>query len=278
MESPLRIERWQSTLSAASICANEPAHMRTIQIPPATVNILPDSKTLARAGVDMVVKAAREAISTSGRFTIALSGGSTPKAVFELLASDHAAGRCSVNWEKVHVFFGDERCVPSDHPDSNYRMASEALLSKVPIPQSQVYRVQTELGETAAAERCVADLRVGCQPAAGAVPRLDLVMLGMGSDGHTVSLFPETTALSEESAWVVANWVPKLSTHRITFTYPLINAAKEVLFIAGGAEKATMLRNVLRGDPTGQSHPSQKVKPVNGKLTWMVDEAAATSL
>lgn len=252
--------------------------MRTIRIPPATVCILPDSKALARAGAETIVKAAHEAIATDGRFSIALSGGSTPKAIFEFLASDHAAGGCPVNWEKVHVFFGDERCVPADHAESNYRMAFDALLSKVPIPPSQVYRIQTGLGETAAAERCMADLRAVCWSPAGTVPHLDLVMLGMGNDGHTASLFPETSALNEECAWVVANWVPKLSTHRITFTYPLINAAKEVLFIAGGAEKATMLRNVLRGDPTGQSYPSQKVKPVNGKLTWMVDEAAAASL
>lgn len=252
--------------------------MRTIQIPPATVCILPDSKALARAGADAIARAAREAMAAHGSFSIALSGGSTPKAIFELLARDHAAGGCPVEWEKAHAFFGDERCVPQDHPDSNYRMASEALLSKVPIPPPQVYRVQTELGETTAAERCIADLRKVCQPASGAVPRLDLIMLGMGNDGHTASLFPETTALNEQNAWVVANWVPKLSAHRITFAYPLINAAKEVLFIAGGAEKASMLRNVLRGDPSGQTYPSQNIKPANGKLVWLVDEAAAALL
>jgi 6-phosphogluconolactonase len=252
--------------------------MRTIQIPPATVCILPDSKALARASADAIVQAAQGAISKHDRFSIALSGGSTPKVIFEVIARDQSAGKCPVEWGKVHVFFGDERCVPADHEDSNFRMASEALLSKIPIPPSQVYRIRTELGEIAAAERCIADVRIACQPASGAVPCLDLVMLGMGNDGHTASLFPETSALEEQNAWVVANWVPKLSANRITFTYPLINAAKEVLFIAGGAEKAKMLRDVLRGDPTGQSYPSQRVKPIDGELTWLVDEAAAALL
>lgn len=252
--------------------------MRTIQIPPATVRILPDTKALARAGADAITLAARQAIAARGVFTIALSGGSTPKAVFELLAHDHTAGNCGVKWEQVHLFFGDERCVPKDHPDSNYRMASETLLSKVPIPASQVCRIQTELGEAAAARRCAEDLRAACQPGAGELPHLDLILLGMGSDGHTASLFPDTAALDEQNAWVVANWVPMLSTHRITFTYPLINAAREVMFIAGGADKTTMLRNVLRGDPSGRTYPSQKVRPTAGTLTWLVDEPAAMLL
>jgi 6-phosphogluconolactonase len=252
--------------------------MRTIRIPPATIQVVPDSKVLARAAADAVNRAARAAIAARGRFLIALSGGSTPRAIFQLLAAEQEARTSPIDWSRVHVFFGDERCVPSDHPDSNYRMAREALLSKVPIPEDQIHRVQTELGPELAAERYAAEVISAAEPEPGTVPSFDLILLGMGTDGHTASLFPETTALEERQSWVVANWVVKLGAHRVTFTYPLINAAKEVLFIAAGEEKALVLRHVLRGDPSGQRYPSQHVRPQNGVLTWLVDESAAQLL
>jgi 6-phosphogluconolactonase len=252
--------------------------MRTITLQPTEIYVLQNGSALSRAAADEILRVAREAIAVRGRFTIALSGGSTPKAIFALLAADHAAGANTIAWDKVQVFFGDERPVPPDHPDSNYRMASEALLSKVPLPLANIHRVHGELDAVTAAARYEAEVHSVFGTRAGEIPRFDLILLGMGADGHTASLFPGTTALTEERAIVTATWVEKLKTHRITFTYPLINHAAEILFITGGADKATMLRNILRGDPTGQTYPSQDVRPVNGRLFWFTDEAAAALL
>jgi len=230
---------------------------------------------LARAAAVEFLRAARHAIAATGRFTVALSGGSTPKAVFTLLAQDHVTGANSLRWDKVQIFFGDERHVPPDHADSNYRMANESLLSKVPIPVENIHRIEGELNAADAAARYEARLRSVFGISARAVPRFDLVMLGMGPDGHTASLFPGSSALAEKNALVCAAWAEKFQAHRITLTFPAINAAAEVLFIAGGADKTTMLRNILHGDPSGQTYPAQTVHPANGRLTWLVDEAAA---
>jgi 6-phosphogluconolactonase len=252
--------------------------MRVISLPHAEVRVLPDSAALSRAAADEFLRAARAAIEKRARFTVALSGGSTPKAIFGLLAADEAEGRNKLAWDKVQVFFGDERHVPPDHPDSNYRMASEALLSKVPIPTANVHRVRAELDAALAAAEYESELRSVFGSRAGEIPRFDLIMLGMGPDGHTASLFPGSAALKEQTALVCANWVEKFNSHRITFTYPLLNAADEVMFVAGGADKAEMLRNVLRGDPSGRTYPAQGVRPVAGRLLWLVDEAAAGKL
>lgn len=252
--------------------------MRTISNDRATVHILPDSLALAQAAANTIKRAARIAIEERQKFTLALSGGSTPKAIFQLLAQEHAADVERIEWDKVHVFFGDERCVPADHPESNFRMAHEILLSKVPAPSANIHRIHTELGPVAAAQAYEKTLNSVCRPDRGQLPSLDLVMLGMGTDGHTASLFPETGALDERQSSVVANWVPKLNTHRVTFTYPLINSAKEILFISGGAEKAGMLRNVLRGHSGTTRYPSEEIRPTGGKLVWMIDEPASTLL
>lgn len=252
--------------------------MRTISLPHAEVRVLPDIAALSRAAADEFLRAARAAIETRARFTVALSGGSTPKAIFGLLAVDEAGGRNKLPWDKAQVFFGDERHVPPDHPDSNYRMASEALLSKVPIPPANVHRVRAELDVARAAAEYENELRSVFGSRAGEIPRFDVIMLGMGPDGHTASLFPGSAALQERAALVSANWVENFNSHRITFTYPLLNAAAEVLFVAGGADKADMLRNVLRGDPSGRSYPAQDVRPISGRLLWLVDEAAARAL
>jgi 6-phosphogluconolactonase len=252
--------------------------MRIISLPHAEVRVLPDTAALARAATDEFTRSARTAVAAQGQFTVALAGGSTPKAIFALIAADELRELNKLSWDKVHVFFGDERHVPPDHSDSNYRMANAALLAKVPIPPGNIHRVQTELDAAFAAANYEAELRRVFALRPGDVPRFDLVMLGMGPDGHTASLFPGTAALEERRALVVSNWVEKLKSHRITLTYPVLNAAAEVMFVAGGADKAEMLRNVLRGDPSGQSYPAQLVKPQGGQLIWLVDEAAAARL
>jgi 6-phosphogluconolactonase len=251
---------------------------RIIRLPNAEVRVLPDATTLARAAADAFLHVARESIAASGRFTVALSGGSTPKAIFKLLAHDHATGANLLPWDQVQIFFGDERHVPPDHPDSNHRMANETLLSQVPIPAGNIHRIEGELDAADAAARYEARLRLIFQIPEKDTPRFDLVLLGMGSDGHTASLFAGSAGLGEMSSLVCANWVEKFQGHRITFTFPLINAAAAVLFIAGGADKTTMLRNILHGDPAGQTYPAQAVRPVNGRLTWLIDEAAAGQL
>ena len=251
---------------------------RIIKLSNAEVRVLPDATTLARAAADAFLHAARESIAATSRFTVALSGGSTPKAIFKLLAHDHATGANLLPWGKVQIFFGDERHVPPDHPDSNYRMANETLLSKVPIPAENIHRIEGELHAAEAAVRYDARLRSVFAIPGNPTPRFDLVMLGMGSDGHTASLFAGSAGLGEKSSLVCANWIEKFQSHRITFTFPLINAAAEVLFIAGGADKATILRNILHGDPSGQTYPAQAIRPVNGRLTWLIDEAAAGRL
>ena len=187
----------------------------------------------------------------------------------------HAA---RVDWSRVHVWWSDERAVPPDHPDSNFRMAWETLLRHVPIPPAHVHRLQADLGAAEAARVCEQELNhVILQQAAG-IPRFDLVLLGMGDDGHTASLFPYTSALQVRDRWVVDNPVPKLSTTRITFTYPLINAAEAVIFLVAGQSKAATLREVLLGSLDLQRLPAQGVMPLNGKLQWMVDQAAAANV
>lgn len=252
--------------------------MRTLSLPNANVRVFPDANALSRGAADEFARAARAAIDSCGRFTVALSGGSTPKAMFSLLSADHRNGVNLLAWERIHVFFGDERHVPPDHPESNFRMASESLLDHVPIPPGNVHRIMGELDAATAAARYEVELRSVFRTTPGATPQFDLVLLGMGTDGHTASLFPDSDALSETTALVSANWVEKFKSHRITFTFALLNKASEVLFLTAGNDKAEMLRNILRGDPSGQTYPAQNVRPHDGGLIWMVDEAAACAL
>ena len=225
------------------------------------------------AAVAFVADRASEAIARRGLFTLALAGGGTPKPVYERLAMPDVAR--AIEWSRVHVFFGDERCVPPDDPQSNFRMAREALLARVPIPDENVHRVRGEDPPTVAAEEAERSLR-DVVPAAP-VPSLDLVFLGLGDDGHTASLFPDTAALGEQSRLVVANFVEKLSSWRVTFTAPLINAARDVVFLVEGAGKAAALEAVLEGPFTPTLLPSQLVRP-GGSLHWFADEAAAGRL
>jgi 6-phosphogluconolactonase len=236
------------------------------------IKIVEDLPALYRAGADEFSQCAREAIAAGGRFAVALSGGSTPKRVYSLLAGDR-----NLPWDKIHIFFGDERHVPPADPESNYRMANESLLSRVPVPQQNVHRIMAELDANVAATNYEKELRNFFQAAPGEWPRFDLIMLGMGPDGHTASLFPMSAALNENSRWVVANWVEKFNTYRITFTFPVINHSAEIMFLVAGEDKADTLKRVF--DPqTKDGYPSQRVRPVNGRLLWLVDKTAAKLL
>jgi 6-phosphogluconolactonase len=239
-----------------------------------SIEVLATAADLFHAAAEEFVSVGRAAIGAQGRFTVALSGGSTPKALYSLLAANYA----TFAWNRIFLFFGDERHVPPTDPESNYRMVNESLLTKIPIPAENVFRVPAENPDAAAAAADYeAQLRRFFALKPAEFPRFDLILLGLGPDGHTASLFPDSAALDEQSHLVVANWVAKFSTHRITFTFPVLNRAAEVMFLATGADKADMLRQVLEGKNT-PSLPSQRVEPSDGKLLWMLDEAAAAKL
>ena len=231
---------------------------------------------LFQAAAEEVIRVATDAIAKRGRFTLALSGGSTPKNLYTLIAAN--AGN-SLSWEQTVFFWGDERYVPPDDPDSNYRMVRESLLSKVPVPAANVFPIPTENpNAAAAAEAYEQTLKKFFGLAPGEFPRFDLILLGMGPDGHTASLFPETAALQEKSRLVVANWVEKLKTSRITFTLPVLNAGRCVVFLVSGGDKAAVLHEVLEGDGPAEKYPSKLVRPSDGKPIWFVDRAAASLL
>ena len=237
------------------------------------VKIVPDNAALNRTAAQEFQRLAESAITARGRFSVALSGGNTPRSVYSLLAEEFNA---TIAWDKVHIFFCDERYVPPEDADSNFRMANDSLLTHVPIPQTNIHRVLTELEPESAAQNYDAQLREFFHLAGNEWPRFDLIMLGLGDDGHTASLFPGTSALDEGWHRVVANWVDKMKCFRITFTFPVLNHAAEVLFLVSGANKAPILKDVLR--PGGSRFPSQRVRPENGRLLWLVDQDAATQL
>ncbi len=240
--------------------------------PPPEIRILKTAVDLFEAAASEFAAQASAAVRVNGRFTVALSGGSTPRTLYSLLATKPA-----IPWEKICFFWGDERHVPPSQPESNYRMAHEALLSKVPARPENIFRVHAEEKDAAAAalqyEQTLKDF---FHLSPGEFPRFDLVFLGVGPDGHTASLFPGTPALNETQRLVVANWVPKFNTHRITFTLPVLNAAASVMFLTSGADKAAILHEVLEN--SAADLPSQRVRPANGRLVWLVDEAAASAL
>ncbi len=235
-----------------------------------SVHVYESTEALAEAAASEFAARAAEAIQERGRFTVVLAGGSTPKATYEILARDYA-GR--IDWGKVHVFFGDERTVPPDDEDSNYRMASEALLDHVPV--GSVHRMQGELPPDEAAEAYEEELRDFFGP--DELPEFDLILLGIGGDGHTASLFPETSALEVHDRWVVANPVLKLETTRITLTVPAINAAHAVYFLVAGEGKAEALAQILGGDADPRAYPASLIQPQPGP-NWMLDRSAASEL
>jgi 6-phosphogluconolactonase len=238
------------------------------------VLIFDDAEEVARAAAQRFVELAAAAIAERGRSSVALAGGSTPKRMYQLLASDEFKDR--VDWNSTHVFFGDERAVPPTDADSNYRMADEALLSHVALPARNVHRITGE-GDTAANARLYED-ELQTFFAGQHLPRFDLVLLGMGDDGHTASLFPGTTALAEQRAWVVHLWVEKLKAYRITLTLPAINHAAHVVFTVTGAGKAARVAEVIHGDEGEPRLPSQLIRPTDGTLEWFLDRAAASAL
>jgi 6-phosphogluconolactonase len=251
--------------------------VRTLHFPPAEVRVFPDAVALNNAGAAEFSRAAREAVATRGRFAVALAGGSTPKGTYQQLAAEERNAASRLPWDRIHVFFGDERCVPPDHPDSNFRMASETLLSRVPIPPGNVHRFRGEDDPARAAAEADRDLREGF--GTGAEPlRFDLILMGMGPDGHTASLFPGTEALRETVRLAVANSVPKLNAHRLTLTFPVLNHALEIVFLVAGTEKAKVLEETLRPSPDAPAHPARLVRPTQGQLLWLVDEAAVGEL
>ena len=231
---------------------------------------------LFEAAAEEVVRAATEACAERGRFTLVLAGGSTPRSLYNLLATN---ARSSLPWDKTFFFWGDERHVPPSDPESNYRMANEAMLSKIPVLPGNVFRIPAENPDAVAAAAAYEQtLRKFFGPGPGEWPHFDLILLGMGPDGHTASLFPETPGLQDRSRLVVANWVEKLKTSRITLTLPVLNAARCVAFLVSGSEKATVLREVVEGIAPGENYPAKLVRPTDGKLIWFVDRAAASEL
>jgi len=243
---------------------------------PVEVRRLTTPQDLFQAAAEEVIRSASDAVAKRGRFTIALSGGSTPRNLYTLIAANAST---TLPWNQMFFFWGDERHVPPDSPDSNYRMAKESLLSKVPIPPANIFPVPAENPDAAqVAEVYEQTLRRFFAVAPGEFPRFDLILLGMGPDGHTASLFPETAALQEKSRLVVANWVEKLGGSRITFTLPLLNAARCIAFLVSGTDKAAALHEVLEGNAPAEKYPSRLVQPREGKLIWFVDRAAASGL
>jgi 6-phosphogluconolactonase len=242
-----------------------------------SIVVSPDQESLNRKAAEYLVGAAREAIEARGRFAIALAGGSTPKPLYEMLASP--SWRTQIDWGNVHVFWGDERLVPADHPDSNYRMVNAALLSKVPVVASNVHRVPTERGDpdavAAAYEKTILQ---DFNASAGEIPRFDVSVLGLGANGHTASLFPHTKSLTENRKLVMAEFVQELDQYRVTMTLPLINHSRNIVFLVSGAGKASVVKEVIGGPSDPQRLPAQLIRPDDGTLVWMLDKAAAAEL
>jgi 6-phosphogluconolactonase len=240
------------------------------------VVVLPDLDAVSEEAARRFVAVTEAAVAANGRCTVALAGGSTPERLYRLLASE--AYRHAVPWASLDIFFGDERCVPPDDKESNYRMAREALLDHVPVMPDQVFRMEGERYPQSAAMTYALKLADTFALTAGAVPHLDLILLGMGPDGHTASLFPHTAALKVVDTLVTANHVEKMNTWRLTLTYPVLDGAANVLFLVGGAEKAHAVAQVIEGEFNPDEYPSQGVLVPNGTLTFLLDAAAAGEL
>lgn len=242
------------------------------------IRTVDNQDVMSREAAKEFVELGRAAITARGCFVVALSGGSTPRAIYRVLVAPPL--RDQIDWSKIEFFWGDERPVPPDHSDSNFGMARAELLEKVAPPKERIHRMEAERTDRDAAAREYEGeiARVfGVRPD-GTPPAFDLILLGMGPDGHTASLFPGTTALHERARWVVPNWVEKFHAERVTFTAPIINRAREIRFLVAGADKAPSLRAVLEGPPDAEQFPSQLISGEAGRLVWLVDRAAAAEL
>ena len=242
------------------------------------IQVVEDATELSRKAAEVIVQQVTDALHFKTFFTIALSGGSTPKTLYSLLADDDSI-RSQIPWDRINIFWGDERHVPPDHPESNYLMAQHVLLAKVPIPPDNIYRVRAEDPDAGkSATLYEQELCKYFKLKEGELPRFDCVLLGMGTDGHTASLFPGTAALKERNRLVVANWIDKFQTYRITFTHPVLNNADTVIFLISGEKKASILREILEGEKRPDKYPSQLIQPKRGRLLWLVDKPAASRL
>lgn len=241
------------------------------------VQIFPNIEFLARSAAEIFIQLAEESIADHGVFRVALSGGSTPLSLYALLASEPFSER--VDWSRTHFFWGDERVVPPDHPDSNFYRARQALFENVPVPEPNIFRIPAELRPEQAAElyeevllRYFSNVE---EEEIRERARFDLALLGMGDDGHTASLFPGTPAIHEETRWVAAQWVDKLAAWRITLTPAILNRAAQVLFLVAGEGKSYTLQRVLYGSYQPDRYPAQAIQPEDGEVRWLVDEPAA---
>ncbi|HET7233471.1 MAG TPA: 6-phosphogluconolactonase [Longimicrobium sp.] len=239
----------------------------------AKIEIHPDAHAAARAGAESFVARAREAVDARGRFTVALSGGTAPREMYTLLGEDELAAR--IPWQGVHLFWGDDRCVPPHHPRSNYGMAWDAFIRRVAIPAANVHRIEGELPAREGAARYAAELERVFGPG---TPRFDLVHLGVGLDAHTCSLFPFDPLLREREAMVAPALLRSLGEPRVTFTFPLVNAAARLEMFVVGGDKAPVVWQVLRGPLDPFRLPAQNLHPADGQLVWIMDKAAASLL
>ncbi|MCL2660937.1 MAG: 6-phosphogluconolactonase [Acidobacteriaceae bacterium] len=247
---------------------------------PVTVTFFVSSTptALAMASAQFFLAKVTSAVEARGVARIAISGGSTPQRMFALLADSSQPYAKQVPWDKLDLYWVDERSVPPDHADSNYKMAEELLLSKIPLARSRVHRIEGELKPEEAAARYEAAIRKGFQLKKAETPAFDLILLGMGDDGHTASLFPHTTALDETERLAVANHVPQKDSWRITLTWPVINQGREVAFLVEGASKAQVLHDCLLGPYQPEVYPAQLIRPASGRLTFLLDSAAVSKL
>lgn len=243
-----------------------------------TYRISSTPAAVAQAAAKLFTESVVEAAEKRGRARIAISGGTTPMAMLALLADPAQPFLKQVPWDKLDLYWVDERCVPPTDADSNYRMTNEVLLSKVPLAPERIHRMEGELDPAAAAARYESTIRNSFRLEGAETPTFDLVLLGMGDDGHTASLFPHTEAINDLTDIVTANHVPQKDTWRITLTWPVINQGREVAFLIEGAAKAQVLHDVLLGPYQPETYPSQIIRPASGRLTLLLDAAAASKL
>ena len=242
------------------------------------IYIAEDIQALSRRVAEFMVVAITATLKTKPVFSLVLSGGSTPRHLYRLLATD-CPSKEQLPWEKIHFFWGDERHVPPDHHESNYLMAVECMLSRLPVPPANIHRITSEIPDAAqVARQYEQEVANFFDLKAGQRPRFDCVLLGMGPDGHTASLFPKTAALDEHKRLVVANWVESFQAHRITLTIPVLNNAESIIFLVSGENKAETLRLVLEGERRPKRFPAQMIQPAHGRLLWIIDRAAAREL
>lgn len=247
-----------------------------LQSPAGEVRIFRNLEDLSHAAASLFTDFADKAVKDHGRFSAALSGGSTPKKLYSLLAEPKSATR--IPWHDVHLFWGDERCVPPDHPDSNYGMVREVLQRNITIPPGNVHRIRGEIPPEEAAAEYEAVLREFFRIGREKLPRFDLALLGLGEDGHTASLFPGSPVLDESERLAVASYVAKLDAHRVSLTLPVLNHAAAVAFLVVGERKRSIVSRVARHPDENSVLPAQRVQPLGGKLLWLLDEAAASDL